>query len=59
MTREEIKHALKVKHRTRGTGIIMCKTGDPTSVIVKFDKYIEDWGTDTLEVSLHLLEVVK
>jgi hypothetical protein len=51
MTREEIKPALKVKHRLHGTGIIMCKTGDPTSVIVRFDKYIDDWGTDTLEVS--------
>jgi hypothetical protein len=59
MTRKEIKPALKVKHKRHGTGIIMCKTGDPTSVMVKFDDYIEGWGTDILEVSLNQLEVIK
>jgi hypothetical protein len=59
MTREQIKPALKVKHKLHGTGIIMRKTGDPTSVMVKFDKYIEDWGTDLLEVSLNQLEIIK
>lgn len=59
MTKEEIKSALKVKHKLHGTGIIMCKTGDLTSVMVKFDHYIDDWGTDLLEVSLNQLEVIK
>jgi len=59
MIKEQIKPALYVKHKLHGTGIVMCKTGDPTSVIVRFDHYIEDWGTDLLEVSLNQLEVVK
>jgi hypothetical protein len=56
MTHEEIKPALKVKHKLHGTGIIMSKTCDPTSAMVRFDKYIKDWGTDTLEVSLNQLK---
>jgi hypothetical protein len=59
MTREQIKPFMRVKHKTRGMGIILCKTGDPTSVIVRFDHCIEDWGTDLLEVSLNQLEVAK
>jgi hypothetical protein len=59
MTREQIKPFMRIKHKLHGTGIIISKTCDPTSVMVKFDKYIEDWGTDLLEVSLNQLEVAK
>lgn len=47
----KFKLGQKVKHINWGLGVVVGDNGDSTSAIVKFENYIEDWGTDTLEVS--------
>lgn len=49
------KAGTKVYHKLHGPGEILGPTSDPSSVMVRFDTPIIEWGTNTLEVSSSLL----
>lgn len=48
----------KVTHKNHGGGVVTASYGNESSVLVKFDKEPEGWGTNEIEVSVALLKKV-